>query len=139
MLPTPVNHKLTRLRRDRCSLTPSLPLSFYPIFSLHPPLHLQLIFLSFYCPSSSPTPPPERSSCLLSALRDAATKGWSFFKVYSFESNWKQKDLQSNLDPGTVVIFPRHASFVIVILSSFCETWRSLKFCCPNCPVVFCR
>lgn len=85
-----------------------------------------------------PPPPPERSSCLLSALRDAATKGWSFFKVYSFESNWKQKDLQSNLDPGTVVIFPRHASFVIVILSSFCETWRSLKFCCPNCPVVFC-
>lgn len=63
---------------------------FTPLcLSTHP---FQLIFLSFYCSFLLILLPPQ--TLLLSTLCDAATMGWTFFKVYftSIKSKWKQKE-----------------------------------------------
>lgn len=95
MLPTLVNHERTRLRQDRCSLTPSLPL--LPAFFLltpppHPPLHLQLIFFSFYChfrllPPPPPPPPISHTSPLTCQHYIMHNDGLDFLQFIQIKMN----------------------------------------------------
>lgn len=79
MLPTLVNHEWTQLQRDRCSLTPLHPGSFYPIFSTHPFIS-NSFFAHCIAPRFSSSLKPQLM-LLLSPVspRDAAVTGWSKF------------------------------------------------------------
>lgn len=79
MLPTLVNHEWTQLQRDRCSLTPLHPVSFYPIFSTHPFIS-NSFFAHCIAPRFSSSLEPQLM-LLLSPVspRDAAVTGCSKF------------------------------------------------------------